>query len=187
MTMTQMVRPVSGAMSRRLGRDTQSRADDLQAVGGGSRLVVPAQHVTPTRPVSARPMVTQPVGAQPVVGRRAVARPPRALRCERSATGGLHGARLTRRGRVVVALLWAVLLGVAVPAALSLGASATGGYAGPTASVQIEPGDTLWNVATSLAPDDDPRVMINQIVDLNGLSSAGDISAGDLLEVPAQP
>jgi hypothetical protein len=35
-------------------------------------------------------------------------------------------------------------------------------------SVVVAPGDTVWSIATSLAPDDDPRPVVDAIVAANG-------------------
>jgi hypothetical protein len=49
--------------------------------------------------------------------------------------------------------------------------------------VVVRPGQSLWSVAESADPDQDTRAVIQQIVDLNGLS--GDlVSAGQQLWVP---
>ncbi|MFW5898977.1 MAG: LysM peptidoglycan-binding domain-containing protein, partial [Jiangellaceae bacterium] len=54
-----------------------------------------------------------------------------------------------------------------------------------TATVVIRPGDTLWGLAGDLAPGADRRVTVDQITELNGLPSAGEITPGDVLVVPA--
>ncbi|HJR25020.1 MAG TPA: LysM peptidoglycan-binding domain-containing protein, partial [Acidimicrobiales bacterium] len=32
----------------------------------------------------------------------------------------------------------------------------------------VQPGDTLWSIATELAPDADPRATVDRLVDANG-------------------
>lgn len=110
------------------------------------------------------------------------ARRPRPMTCERTYEPGLHGSRLTRRGKLVVAVLW-VVMAAAVVVMISRPAQVP--VPAETKTVVVEPGDTLWAVAEELAPEHDRRVTISQIVELNGLRSAGDIRPGDVLVVPA--
>jgi LysM repeat protein len=49
--------------------------------------------------------------------------------------------------------------------------------------VIIQPGQSLWSVAESADPDQDTRAVVQQIVDLNGLSSDV-VFAGQQLWVP---
>ncbi|HEY2266756.1 MAG TPA: LysM peptidoglycan-binding domain-containing protein [Streptosporangiaceae bacterium] len=96
--------------------------------------------------------------------------------------------RLTRRGRIVVAVA-AVLL-VAVISLLAAGvAQATSHGAAPRAARQnlvqvvVRPGQTLWSVAESADPEQDTRVVVQQIIDLNSLNSTT-VPAGRQLWVP---
>lgn len=92
--------------------------------------------------------------------------------------------RLTRRGRLV--LLFA-LVAVALAVLTLLGGpaeSTNARYDPPTVTVVVQPGQTLWDIATDVAPDEDPRVVIEEILDLNGLTDAGSIRAGQPLYVP---
>lgn len=51
--------------------------------------------------------------------------------------------------------------------------------------VTVGPGDTLWSIATAQAPDRDPRAVISEIEQLNGLD--GDmLHVGVVLRVPAE-
>ncbi|GAA2404362.1 hypothetical protein GCM10010404_73040 [Nonomuraea africana] len=85
--------------------------------------------------------------------------------------------RLTRRGRVVVVGLFAVLsLGGFV-----LGAKATSWAIAQESSglgheglpwVIVEKGDTLWSIAAAVSPGDDPAATAGEIMRLNGLSSS---------------
>jgi hypothetical protein len=49
--------------------------------------------------------------------------------------------------------------------------------------VVVRPGQSLWSVAESADPDQDTRVVVQQIVDLNALSGAV-VLAGQQLWVP---
>ena len=96
--------------------------------------------------------------------------------------------RLTRRGRVVVALA-AALLATLVSLLLAGVAQATNGAPSPRAATEnlvqviVRPGQSLWSVAESADPDQDTRAVIQQIIDLNSLN--GDtVFAGQQLWVP---
>jgi cell division protein YceG involved in septum cleavage len=105
---------------------------------------------------------------------------PRLPRAARSAV------RLTRRGRLVVvvaALLVAFAIGVFVTAAGSV-ATQQPGTPAPTKIVQVGTGDTLWDIAASLADDGDVRAVMEEIKQLNALDS-GVLQAGQRLVVPA--
>ena len=92
--------------------------------------------------------------------------------------------RLTRRGRFVVFV--AALLFV-LGAALFLGATSVAtNHAGtdqPTEAVMVGEGDTLWAIASDLAPDGKVREMVATIKELNALDSAM-LVAGQTLYVP---
>lgn len=110
---------------------------------------------------------------------------PRPVECDDSAGPALVGSRLTRRGWVVVAVLWAVL---AVAAALALVRPGGAEEQSPpaTVTVRVMPGDTLWQVVADVAPAGDPRETIADVIALNGLSSGADIAPGDVLRIPVQ-
>jgi len=94
--------------------------------------------------------------------------------------------RLTSRGRVVFGTLAVVpvLAGV-----LFMGAGAPGAVAGGEipldtfSFVSVAPGQTLWQLAESLAPAADPRDVISEIMDLNQLQSAA-VTPGQRLAIP---
>jgi LysM repeat protein len=93
------------------------------------------------------------------------------------------GLKLTVRGRRVVALL--ALLPI-VLAFLLIGTRAAQANAnGPTTAViKVEAGQSLWDVAVAIAPDEDPRATIWTIKALNGLEKS-EVQAGQALIVPA--
>jgi LysM repeat protein len=99
------------------------------------------------------------------------------------ATTKKQSLRLTRRGRLVV--FFAVV--VAMLAALMMFgsmANATSTNAGPaTAVVVVQPGESLWSIAQTIAPDQDPRATINDIKDLNGMNTAV-VAVGQSIVVP---
>ena len=123
--------------------------------------------------------------------RHAVLTPPRdtpAARSGRPRDTPVAPLRLTRRGRVVVALA-AALLVTMVSLLLAGVAQATNDSPSPRAArenlvqVIVRPGQSLWSVAESADPDQDTRAVIQQIIDLNSLN--GDtVFAGQQLWVP---
>jgi hypothetical protein len=99
--------------------------------------------------------------------------------------------RLTRRGRAVVAclLVTGLTLGALLVSLLvSGGAQATNhgqaraGYQ-DMRQVVVRPGQTLWSIATAAEPSADTRVVVQEIMTANAMTS-GAISAGQLLWVP---
>lgn len=100
--------------------------------------------------------------------------------------------RLTRRGRAVFTTLAAApLVFAALGFALNGGmATATVGSsgAGSAASaefVTVSGGESLWHLAESIAPDDDTREVVAQLLRANGLDSA-ELQPGQTLLVPDQ-
>jgi LysM domain len=94
--------------------------------------------------------------------------------------------RLTRRGRVVAAGVSALAIG-ALSIVLATGAQAShAGQAAPgryAAKVEVRLGQSLWSLAEAYDPDADPRLVVQQIQQLN--SMAGDqVQPGELLWVP---
>lgn len=105
---------------------------------------------------------------------------PRPARAARSAR---HGSHLTTRGRVVL---------LAAPIALALGVLASTGSvqaSGDTPAgaanghVVVQPGQSLWSIARSLAPQADTRATVAAIVELNGLDGSV-VHPGQSLVVP---
>lgn len=96
--------------------------------------------------------------------------------------------RLTRRGRAVLtALVTLPVVVFALVFALNGGmAAATGEQTHATFHyVTVQSGDSLWSVAERLAPNADPRDVIAELVNLNGLDSAV-VTPGQQLAIPAQ-
>jgi len=96
--------------------------------------------------------------------------------------------RLTRRGRGVLATLAAVpLLAGAALGVLDGGGAVASDTPASTefATVTVQGGDTLWQLAADLAPQADPREVIADIVTLNALSSPA-VHPGQQLAVPTQ-
>jgi LysM repeat protein len=95
--------------------------------------------------------------------------------------------RLTRRGRIVVAVA-AVLVLSALSLVIASTAQATN-HPVPRAAqegvaqVTVRPGQSLWSVAESADPAADTRVVIQRIIDLNGLTG-NTVYAGERLWAP---
>jgi LysM domain len=164
----------------------------------------------PRRPGDARPGdVPQPgpthrpgdvgqsgVVRQPVDARRAANGQP--LRHSAAVPGARPAprrstVRLTRRGRLVVTvMLTAVSLSLVVLAWMAIAAraaQASDGGQSPGAvyqnltSVVVHPGQSLWSIASQAEPAADPRVVMQQIIELNALRGTS-VVPGQHLWVP---
>ncbi len=129
-------------------------------------------------------MATQVMGGAPGLRRNFTAMLP--------AGAGQAVPRLTGRGRVLLAVLL-MLIGVLVvgaaadvPAVSSRSAISSGaapGAAAPGPVHVVAAGDSLWAIASRLAPDSDPRALVFEIRRLNGLAGA-DLRVGQVLRLP---
>jgi hypothetical protein len=99
------------------------------------------------------------------------------------------GVRLTRRGRIVVVCVAALVLLGGFWLGVRHGARATSGGGRPAAgvpeSVVVGPHDTLWGIAVRTRPDVDPRVTVQRMIDLNALSDAV-INPGQKVFLPSE-
>lgn len=99
--------------------------------------------------------------------------------------------RLTRRGRLVLTSVVALPLAAVVAFAMLNGGTASAARGDATTSavsfetVVVAPGETLWAIAGQVAPTADPRDVVDEIVRLNALDSAG-VVAGQELAIPAK-
>jgi len=99
--------------------------------------------------------------------------------------------RLTPRGRFVARLAVITSLSVLL---LSGFAAVTGATAGSTDSaiptpyikVSVKPGETLWSIAASIAPEGDRRSLVADIVEVNRLKSP-ELQAGQKIFIPTRP
>lgn len=97
--------------------------------------------------------------------------------------------RLTRRGRVVLTTLAALPLVLgSVAVAVNGGVAAAEGTSSVSAAafeyITVESGQSLWELAQSIAPTQDPRDVIADIVNLNQLASDA-VQPGQRLALPA--
>lgn len=113
--------------------------------------------------------------ATSVSARPTAAQPPRVL-------------RLTRRGRLAITLsatAVVVLLSLTLVPLVAAGvASAFSPTPVSTATVVVEPGQSLWEVAESAAPGGDTASVVARIADTNGLTTAAEVRPGQRLIVP---
>ena len=94
--------------------------------------------------------------------------------------------RLTPRGRRVFTTLAALPLVIAALAFALNGGMATASPEGsgvPVESVTVEAGQSLWELASEIAPDADPRDVIADLVSFNNLKTTA-ITPGQQLDVP---
>jgi nucleoid-associated protein YgaU len=97
-------------------------------------------------------------------------------------------ARLTSRGRAVVAGL-AAAAAVFACSLLAAGGAAAASHGSPGAGyggmhqVVVKPGQTLWSIASATEPTADPQAVVQQIVTANSLPGST-IHAGQVLWVP---
>ncbi len=135
-----------------------------------------------SNPVVSNPVVSNAVVSNAVVDSAAgssvgVARPTLVVRSR------LH---LTGRGRAVFTALAAVpIVAVALVLALNGGVAVASGPAADVSFeyVTIKSGQSLWQLAESIAPEADPRDVISDIVRLNRLPTT-EVQPGQRLALP---
>jgi Tfp pilus assembly protein FimV len=91
--------------------------------------------------------------------------------------------RLTSRGRAVARTL-AIVLAVAVFLLVAPGLARGVGPDRPAPRVTyvVEPGDTLWSIARRVAPGQDPRPVVDRLIEANDVR--GGLRAGQELSIP---
>jgi nucleoid-associated protein YgaU len=103
------------------------------------------------------------------------------------AEAGGRSVRITRRGRLVLVALVAVLAFALVSLgqfAASAVAADGGGDAPVSVTWVVQPGETLWVIAERVDPATDPRETVARIVAMNDLPSSS-VQAGQELQIPA--
>jgi Tfp pilus assembly protein FimV len=98
--------------------------------------------------------------------------------------------RLTTRGRRVLAALVATPVAVALGLAILAGGSALasregGAPMGSFTTVTVGAGQSLWSIAEEVAPNADPRDVVDAIARLNALGGT-QVAAGQRLAIPAE-
>jgi hypothetical protein len=167
-----------------------ARAPAIQAAPGG-RDGAGVRDV-PVVPHPRRPGQTGRAGELSGPRQAARARDPRLVPGDARLVPPRGTVRLTRRGRVVVAILLAAAsLLLAALAWMAIAARAQAADSGPPpgavyknlTSVVVHPGQTLWSIAAQAEPSADPRVVMQEIIDLNALQGSR-VEPGQRLWVP---
>lgn len=96
--------------------------------------------------------------------------------------------RLTTRGRRVLAVVSSLPAVIAVSIVMFSGGGAVASAEAPSAdrtfyTVTVLPGDTLWSIAGEIAPEADPRDVVDAVMGLNAMSSAR-LDIGQTIAVP---
>ncbi|MGF3057236.1 LysM peptidoglycan-binding domain-containing protein [Microbacterium sp. YY-01] len=109
---------------------------------------------------------------------------------ESSAVASTTRLRLTQRGRRVVAALIALPLAAALAGSVlasgaALASADSTGEPREFATLTVVPGDTLWGIATEIAPERDPRDVVDEIRRLNLLPS-GVLTVGQTISIPVE-
>lgn len=98
--------------------------------------------------------------------------------------------RLTRRGRAVLVCFAAAVVLVSLWLAVGPGALAGGrdsrNPSPPGETVVVQSGDTLWGIASEADPGTDPRLVVQRIIDLNGMGGDPTVRPGRELRLPAR-
>jgi hypothetical protein len=91
--------------------------------------------------------------------------------------------RLTRRGRALARVLATVLV-VAVFLLVAPGLARGDGPDRPAPRVTyvVQPGDTLWSIARRVAPGQDPRPVVDGLIEANDIR--GGLQTGQELSIP---
>jgi hypothetical protein len=100
----------------------------------------------------------------------------------RSAPARRTPVRLTRRGRLLLLLTLMTLVLVAFSVGRTTAGASSDAPRAPRTTV-VQPGETLWSIASRVAPGADPRAVVTQLSDLNSLGAAP-IVAGQRLRLP---
>ena len=94
--------------------------------------------------------------------------------------------RITRRGYALLILVVAApLVIVAFGLAVNGGAASAGADVSSATfeHVTVHPGESLWQLASEIAPSSDPRDVVSDLAQLNRLASA-EVQPGQILAVP---
>jgi hypothetical protein len=168
-------------------------AGDRPATPPRGRVPAPADARVPApRAVPVPPAGTVPVARPARMAAPAGVAPTRIVR-PASPRVGRGKVRLTRRGRLVVwvlAALAAAALLTPVWLLAAAGAQAANHGLPPAAvhaglrQIEVRPGQTLWSIAMAAEPTADPRVVAQEIMQVNALSSQV-LVPGESLWVPA--
>jgi len=101
---------------------------------------------------------------------RAVVAEATPLRVAVAPRGEARPIRLTRRGWAVAVLAVGIALAGALWLAHSSAMASSAPHRSPPSTVVVRPDDTLWSIATRIAPDRDPRVVVSELEQRNDLT-----------------
>ena len=161
--------PAAGGTASQESRRTVGRS----AVAPPARRPAGPRRSSLARPADGRPAPARPVGSRPRPAgkvRRSAGRPSGGRTSRQQAVAGACRLRLTPRGRLTIL----VVLAVIGFAAFGLGRASADGSGAPIgpATVVVQPGDTLWDIASAAMPKSDPRDAVDALKALNHLDSA---------------
>ena len=91
--------------------------------------------------------------------------------------------RITRRGRLALTALIALPV-LAASLLLATPGAQAGAEAGEAEVYSVLSGESMWDIAEQLAPNTDPRIVIDQLVRTNNLDSTA-VHPGQQLIVPS--
>jgi nucleoid-associated protein YgaU len=173
----------------------------LVAVAGGGDMALEEEGVRRSRPSgrsSSRVGVCRPVEQHPpapeggvparhgagVERPRPSGQPRRAVESARPRRTTRRRVRLTRRARLLAAVL-TLALGVAIGSWLGplLGGGNGDLRLAGVQNVVVQPGDTLWSISSEVAGTADIRAVVHRIQELNGLHGT-DLVPGQILQLP---
>ena len=110
---------------------------------------------------------------RPLHGHKSSSAPQRQPAVRGSAGRTSGPVRLTKRGRIVLATVASVLLSVMVVLSGQITADAGSAPGVPAlATVVVQPGESLWSIASVVAPTADPRETVALIRDLNEMQGS---------------
>ena len=110
-----------------------------------------------------------------------VSRPRAVVRPAGRASTGLRLTRRARRLAVLMALACGVVVGSWLAPLVSGGDQEL--HLAGVSSVVVEPGDTLWSIASSVADGEDVRAVVDRIQELNRLDGSA-LVPGQVLHLP---
>lgn len=91
--------------------------------------------------------------------------------------------RLTRRGRAVVLVFLALVASVASAVLFTTASRADNQPASAPPTITVQPGDTLWDIATRVRPGRDGQAAVAEIRRINHLDGYG-LAPGQILILP---
>lgn len=96
--------------------------------------------------------------------------------------------RITRRGRAVLGTLLVAPVAIVLLVSALSGTPAQAGSTVSTANfshITVTPGESLWDLASWIAPEADPREVVAELVSLNQLATTA-VQPGQRLAIPPQ-